>query len=161
MLSDGYVFSSQTDGSTPWRPYRWTSAWLRLRERVGIDKSVRLHDLRHFTATRLLDAGVPVKTVSGRLGHARPATTLNIYAHFAPATDRLAADAMGRILSLGEDPAPAPSRDVPRAPKPGKDGSGDRSSRHTPRSVARRLAGGSPGAGRDADRGSAPRAVSS
>jgi len=99
---DAYVFSSEVDGSLPWRPYRWTSAWRGLRDKVGIDKSVRLHDLRHFAATRLLDAGVPVKTVSGRLGHARPATTLNIYAHFVPATDRLAADAMGRILSLGE-----------------------------------------------------------
>ncbi len=99
VLRDGYVFSAQPDGSEPWRPYHWTSAWRRLRDRAGIDKSVRLHDLRHFAATRLLDAGVPVKTVSGRLGHARPATTLNIYAHFVPATDRLAADAMGRILS--------------------------------------------------------------
>jgi hypothetical protein len=42
-----------------------------------------------------------VKTVSGRLGHARPATTLNIYAHFVPATDRTAADVMGNILSPG------------------------------------------------------------
>lgn len=46
------------------------------------------------------DAGVPVKTVSGRLGHARPATTLNVYAHFIPASDRAAADAMGEILTL-------------------------------------------------------------
>ena len=99
VLPDGYVFSAQPDGSEPWRPYRWTSAWRRLRDRAGIDKSVRLHDLRHFRATRLLDAGVPVKTVSGRLGHARPATALHIYAHFVPATDRLAADSMGRILS--------------------------------------------------------------
>jgi integrase len=121
VLPDGYVFASQPDGSTPWRPYRWTSAWRRLRERVGIDKSVRLHDLRHFTATRLLDAGVPVKTVSGRLGHARPATTLNIYAHFVPATDRLAADAMGRILSIGDVPA---SPAFGQAPKAGQDGAG-------------------------------------
>ena len=99
-----------TAGRAPWR---------RLRERVGIDKSVRLHDLRHFTATRLLDAGVPVKTVSGRLGHARPATTLNIYAHFVPATDRLAADAMGRILSTG-DVSVSPS--VGQTPKAGEDG---------------------------------------
>lgn len=47
----------------------------------------RLHDLRHFAATRLLDAGVPVKTVSGHLGHARRATTLNVYALFIPASD--------------------------------------------------------------------------
>ncbi len=93
-----FVFSPSVDGTVPWRPFHWTSAWRRLRVKAGIDESIRLHDLRHFAATRLLDAGVPVKTVSGRLGHARPATTLNIYAHFVPATDRLAADAMGDIL---------------------------------------------------------------
>jgi hypothetical protein len=42
---------------------------------------------------------VPVKTVSGRLGHARPATTLNVYAHFIPATDRVAADLIGGVLA--------------------------------------------------------------
>jgi integrase len=99
LRSDGFVFSPETDGSTPWRPYHWTSAWRRLRDRIGIDPAVRLHDLRHFTATRLLDAGVPVKTVSGRLGHARPATTLNVYAHFIPATDRVAADVIGGLLA--------------------------------------------------------------
>ncbi|MGH9228427.1 MAG: tyrosine-type recombinase/integrase [Acidimicrobiales bacterium] len=97
--SDGFVFSPEPDGSKPWRPYHWTSAWRRLRDRIGIDPAVRLHDLRHFTATRLLDAGVPVKTVSGRLGHARPATTLNVYAHFIPATDRVAADVIGGLLA--------------------------------------------------------------
>ena len=116
VLPNGYVFTAQPDGSEPWRPYHWTSAWRRLRDRAGIDKSVRLHDLRHFTATRLLDAGVPVKTVSGRLGHARPATTLNIYAHFVPATDRLAADAKdaagdrGRRSGAGPGSATPPPR---------------------------------------------------
>jgi len=123
VLPNGYVFSSQPDGSLPWRPYRWTSAWRRLRAGVGIDQSVRLHDLRHFTATRLLDAGVPVKTVSGRLGHARPATTLNIYAHRSRHRS-LAADAMGRILSLGGVPAALPAPVVEVAPEPGENGGG-------------------------------------
>jgi integrase len=99
LRSDGFVFSPEIDGSKPWRPYHWTSGWRRLRDRIGIDPAVRLHDLRHFTATQLLDAGVPVKTVSGRLGHARPATTLNVYAHFIPATDRVAADVIGGLLA--------------------------------------------------------------
>lgn len=104
LLSDGFVFSAEVDGSRPWRPYRWTSVWRRVREKAGIDGSVRLHDLRHFAATRLLDAGVPVKTVSTRLGHARPATTLNVYAQFIPASDRAAADVMGRLLAGPSSP---------------------------------------------------------
>jgi integrase len=107
--ADGFVFSQELDGSKPWRPYHWTSAWRRLRDRIGMDSAVRLHDLRHFAATRLLDAGVPVKTVSGRLGHARPATTLNVYAHFILATDRIAADVIGALLAPSspvDDPEP-------------------------------------------------------
>lgn len=110
VRDDGFVFSPEFDGSKPWRPYHWTSAWRRLRDRVGLEPSVRLHDLRHFTATRMLDAGVPVKTVSGRLGHARAATTLNVYAHFIPASDRAAANLMGDLLR-GETAVEAPSED--------------------------------------------------
>ena len=63
-----------------------------------IGRRHRLHDLRHFTATRLLAEGVPVRTVSGRLGHSTAATTLGGYAHFVAESDRAAAATMGSIL---------------------------------------------------------------
>ena len=63
---------------------------------------IRLHDLRHYVATRLLTAGVDVRTVAGRLGHRNAATTLNVYAHFLEQADRDAADVMGRVIA-GED----------------------------------------------------------
>ena len=53
----------------------------------------------HLHATKLLAAGVPVRTVSGRLGHANAATTLNVYAHFLQASDGHAADVMGGLLA--------------------------------------------------------------
>jgi len=59
----------------------------------------RLHDLRHFAATQALDAGVNVRTVAGRLGHANPATTLNVYAHFLKASDQDAAEVLGEIAA--------------------------------------------------------------
>ena len=40
----------------------------------------------------LLQAGVPVKVVSERLGHATISLTLDIYAHVLPAMDADAAD---------------------------------------------------------------------
>jgi len=43
--------------------------------------AARLHDLRHVHATTLLLAGVPVHVVAGRLGHADPSVTLQVYAH--------------------------------------------------------------------------------
>ena len=42
---------------------------------------IRLHDLRHTSATLLISQNVDVKTVSSRLGHAQTSTTMNIYAH--------------------------------------------------------------------------------
>lgn len=39
------------------------------------------HSLRHTHATMLLEAGVPIKVVQKRLGHADVTTTLNTYAH--------------------------------------------------------------------------------
>jgi integrase len=45
---------------------------------------IRLHDLRHTHATLMLAAGVPVKVVSERLGHATPAFTQTVYQHVMP-----------------------------------------------------------------------------
>jgi integrase len=68
------------------------------RVRPPVEK-VRLHDLRHYHATRLLSAGVPVATVSKRLGHTSSAVTLNTYSHWLPEQDREAADVMARLLA--------------------------------------------------------------
>lgn len=96
-----YVFSRTVDGSRPWPPNDVTHAFISLRNRLGLS-TVRLHDLRHFAATRLLGAGIPVRTVSGRLGHANAATTLGVYAHFLAESDREAANTLGDLLDLTE-----------------------------------------------------------
>ena len=86
----GYVFSYQPGRSAPWRPDVATARFERLSARAGLP-TVRLHDLRQYVATRLIGAGVSVRTVSGRLGHANPATTLSVYSHFLQAADQQAA----------------------------------------------------------------------
>jgi len=107
-----YVFTRSVDGTEPWVPNEVTKVFIRLRNGLGLP-SVRLHDLRHFAATRLLAAGVPVRTVSGRLGHANAVTTLGVYARFLEASDREAADALGAVLTATpkpqekKDPLPA------------------------------------------------------
>jgi hypothetical protein len=58
----------------------------------------RLHDLRHSAAAYQLEIGTPVHIVAGRLGHASPATTLNIYAAFLPTADRGASNEIGATL---------------------------------------------------------------
>lgn len=52
---------------------------------------IRLHDVRHSYATAALAAGVPVKVLSQRLGHADIGVTLRIYAHVMPGDDEPAA----------------------------------------------------------------------
>ncbi len=94
---DGFVFSSAADGATAWKPNWVTKAFRRALRDAGL-RSFRLHDLRHFMATEMLELGVPVATVSGRLDHRRTSTTLNYYAHATPRGDRAAAETLRRVL---------------------------------------------------------------
>ena len=58
---------------------------------------IRLHDLRHTHATLGLAAGVPVKVMSERLGHASTQITMDLYSHVIPG---MQADAAARIGDL-------------------------------------------------------------
>jgi integrase len=91
--ADDYLFG----GPDPWRPSGTSNKYRRLRAAVGAE-GVRLHHLRHAAATYLLAAGVPVSSVSRRLGHAQTSTTLNIYGHALPSDDVKSAAFMGRLL---------------------------------------------------------------
>ncbi len=93
---DGYVFSDAVDGSVPWRQANLSAAMPRWRAAAGVEH-VTLRSLRHFVATQLIGAGVDVRTVAGRLGHANPALTLNVYSSFIPANDRAAAELLAAI----------------------------------------------------------------
>lgn len=101
-----WVFPSDRNFDLPMRRDTMTHRWIRLRDQVDAHgqlvhphlQGVKLHGLRHFMATRMLAQGVDVRTVAGRLGHANPATTLKVYAHFIPEADRAAADDLGRLL---------------------------------------------------------------
>ena len=95
---DAFIFSPLVDGSKPFRPDNVTGFFVRVRDSLGY-KDVRLHDLRHFTATQLIGAGVDVRTVAGRLGHSDPSLTLRVYSHAIEERDRAAAAIIGRVLS--------------------------------------------------------------
>jgi integrase len=51
--------------------------------RAGVPR-VRVHDLRHTTASVLLELGVHPKVVQDLLGHSTIAVTLDTYSHVAP-----------------------------------------------------------------------------
>ena len=91
------MFSYEADCSEPWRPDSVSRRFGWVCDKVGL-KGVRLHDLRHYVATRLISAGVDIRTVATRLGHASPTTTLNTYSHFVPEADREAAELLGGLM---------------------------------------------------------------
>jgi integrase len=95
--NDAFIFSHAVDGSKPFRPDNVTGFFTRVRDSLGLHE-VRLHDLRHFTATQLIGAGVDVRTVAGRLGHSDPSVTLRVYSHALEERERAAAEIMGRVL---------------------------------------------------------------
>jgi integrase len=103
ITSESFVFSHAIDGSSPWHPDSTSRAFRNICKQAGVT-GIRLHDLRHYVATRLLAAGVDVRTVAGRLGHRNPSTTLNVYSHFVPETDQEAAETLGRIFEEAARP---------------------------------------------------------
>lgn len=95
-LADHALLFATAEGR-PWRPDVCTR-FGRLRAGLGLD-GVRLHDLRHFVASVLIDGRIPIGTVSTRVGHGQISTTLDLYTHAIPATDQEAAAYMGTLLA--------------------------------------------------------------
>jgi integrase len=84
-------------------------AWRRARAAAGVDR-VRMHDMRHFYASALIDQGASPVVVKARLGHARLSETLDLYAHLFPADD----DRTREMIAKAFAPASCarPGRDV-------------------------------------------------
>src|SRR6266536_1926221 len=70
---DAFLFSYDPVHTRPCSPHGVSHRYSLMCERLGIDS--HLHALRHYSATELLAAGVDLRTVAGRLGHAGGGTT--------------------------------------------------------------------------------------
>lgn len=83
-LASEYVFPSRTgallSAKTMGRRFQV------LLRRAGLPR-FKLYDLRHTYASQLLHLRVPLTTVARQLGHAKPTTTLQFYAHAIPDDD--------------------------------------------------------------------------
>lgn len=76
--TNGWMFTD-ADGE-PIHPHSISQSFERIARRAGV-RVIRLHDVRHTHATLLIAAGVPVKVVTERLGHAMSAFTIDTYQH--------------------------------------------------------------------------------
>lgn len=86
---DADLIVTETDGA-PVHPQMFSRRFKAHAKACGLP-AIRLHDTRHSYATVALAAGVPVKVLSQRLGHADIGVTLRIYAHVMPGDDEAAA----------------------------------------------------------------------
>lgn len=101
LPADGPVFADlkrDPKGLTPRRPWWVSNEWIKLRDKHGMD--VRLHDIRHWNATKMVDMGVSSATGAYRLGHAQVQTFNNIYLHAVASSEREAAGLLSDALAV-------------------------------------------------------------
>jgi integrase len=91
----GLVFTRE-DG-TVIHPQRLSKAFDRHVRSAKLPR-IRFHDLRHTHASLGLAAGVPVKVMSERLGHATSSFTADTYQHVTPALEEQAASTVARLV---------------------------------------------------------------
>jgi len=90
LAGDAFIFSLAPDSSTYSIPDSVSQRYERMVARLGI--KTLLKNLRHYSATELIAAGVDIRTVAGRLGHSGGGTTtLRVYAAFIAERDQRAA----------------------------------------------------------------------
>ncbi|MGH9038956.1 MAG: tyrosine-type recombinase/integrase [Acidimicrobiia bacterium] len=98
-------------------PHAISQAFERISHRAGV-RVIRLHGVRHTHASLLIAAGVPVKVVSERLGHASPTFTIETYQHVLPGMQADAAKLFEHLIArdavLPAAHSPVESRKKPR-----------------------------------------------
>lgn len=74
-----------------------TNKWSKMLKKNNF-RYIRLHDLRHTSASLLIAQGVHAKIISERLGHSDISVTMNTYGHAFKSADRAAADKLESIF---------------------------------------------------------------
>lgn len=109
---NGLVFTTPT--GRPLDPANLTRRFRSFLNRAGL-RRIRFHDLRHSTATLLLEQGVDLVVIKELLGHAHIGVTAGVYAHVRLRLQRQAIDTLGHALgTTDDDPDDPPSTAVVR-----------------------------------------------
>ncbi|MFK0237718.1 tyrosine-type recombinase/integrase [Streptomyces vinaceus] len=106
------VFTTPT--GTPLDPANLTRRFRSFLNRAGL-RHIRFHDLRHSTATLLMEQGVDLIVIKELLGHAHIGVTAGVYAHVRLRLQRQAIDTLGNALGpTGDEPEDPPASAVVR-----------------------------------------------
>ncbi|MBO1515673.1 site-specific integrase [Metabacillus bambusae] len=96
-----YEFLFSSWHGKPMHPSSITTWWNRFEKRYNLPH-IRFHDLRHTSATLLINSGVHAKIISSRLGHADIRTTMNIYEHALQEADVEAANKFENLFGVNK-----------------------------------------------------------
>ncbi|MEV0919065.1 site-specific integrase [Streptomyces sp. NPDC049967] len=96
----GHVFT--TAQGRPIDPTNLTRTFIALLRMAGL-RRIRFHDLRHSTATLLLEQRVELVVIKELLGHAHIGVTATVYAHVRLRLQRQAIDTLGNALGSTDD----------------------------------------------------------
>lgn len=119
-----YVFLSQS--GTPIDPRNLLRRFKDVLARAGLPATIRFHDLRHSCATFLIAQGEHPRVVMDILGHAQISTTMDIYGHVLPSTQRAAATRLDALLGdAGANDDMKDAGDQPRASAHERDDAGE------------------------------------
>jgi integrase len=92
---DGFVFPSTI--GTAMDPSALVKKFKLSLKRAGLS-GIRFHDLRHTSASLMLNNGVDIFVASKRLGHSKPSITLDVYGHLLTSAQDKVANKMDELL---------------------------------------------------------------
>jgi len=96
LCCNDYVFCN-TNGKHLHPGHDILEEFKKLLKKAGLP-DVRFHDLRHSTATLLLNKGVHPKVVQEILGHSEISMTLDTYSHVLPTMQKAAMEGLNDLF---------------------------------------------------------------
>ena len=95
-IEEDRIFTSRN--GTYMTPNNCSKIVRRIVIKYGLDP-ICLHELRHTSASMLINSGIDAKTVSNRMGHSNVGTTMNIYTHSFDSSKKQCANKLDEILN--------------------------------------------------------------
>ena len=108
---DGYVFCQEN--GQPYEPRTYQDLFKRCIRQAGI-ADANFHSLRHTFATRALEQGMDIVTLSRLLGHATPSITLDKYGHALDDQKKICVEKLDAIYTQKESVATPPTEETER-----------------------------------------------